>query len=230
MKMRIDDAGFEKLLTAALHRAAELDYEDAISDEELALAVQPSQRFQRKMKNLLRNPPRHIRNQRRPIYLKMLRSAAAVFVAVTVLFGAVMAASPTVRAAVVNFVRTWLEDRTIYETPDRDMYGDWTFGYIPEGFVLIEEFDTEAHFIHIYQNDDSISISITISSGKQVVDNEHSVFYETTINGNAADIYESNNPEYPNVIVMYYETTGVVITLVSEIDVSQLIRIAENIR
>jgi len=228
--MRVGDTSFDKLLTAALYRAAELDYGDAMSDEEIDLAVQPSQRFQRKMRTLLRNPIRYKRNQHRPLYMKAMRSAAAVFIAVTILFGAAMAASPTVRAAVVSFVRTWLEDRTTYQVPDRDIHGDWTVGYIPEGFLLIDEEDAETHVLLVYQNNDSVSISIIISSGKKVVDNEHSVFYETTINGNAADIYESNDPLYPNMVVIHFETFGVIISLVSDIDVSELIRIAENIR
>jgi hypothetical protein len=228
--MRINDDNFDKLLTSALYRAAELDYGDMPSDEELEMTVQPSQRFRRKMKNLLRNPRRHIRSQRRPVYLKVLRSAAAVFIALTILFGAAMAASPTVRAAVVGFFRTWLEDRTIYEIPTRDLDSEWTFGYIPEGFELVEKLLMEfQQHVYIYQNSDSARIGIVISSGKQIVDNEHSDFYQITINGNPADVYETNDPLHPSIVVMYDKANGVFITFNAEIEISEIIKIAENI-
>ena len=225
-----NDAEFDKLLTSALYRAAELDYIDSLSDEELEREVQPSPRFKRRMGALLRNPNRYARAQRRPLYLKVLRSAAAVFVAITVLFSGAMAVSPTVRAAVVNFVRTWFEDRTVYETPARDMHQDWTIGYIPQGFVLVEEEYNEFRFFNVYQDNDGNLIYITISSGKLIVDNEHSEFYEIIINGNATDVYESNDPEYPSIVIVHDETSGVFITLIAEIDAGELIRIAENIR
>lgn len=227
--MRIDDAQFDELLTAALYRADELDYYDMPSDEELEQLVQPSPRFQRKMKSLLRDPNRYIRSRRLPIYVKVMRSAAAVFIVLTLLLGSAMAVSPTVRAAVVNFVRTWFEDRTVYQTPDHVLDKEWTFGFIPEGFKLIDAIETELHLLYIYQNDHALILSITVSREKQVVDNEHSVFSQTVLSGRSADIYESIDPQYPSIIVIFDELSGVFITLVSEIDVGELIRIAENI-
>jgi hypothetical protein len=227
--MRIDDASFDKLLTVALYRAAELDYGDIPSDDELDSTIQPSLRFQRKMRNLLRNPNRHIRNQRRPIYMRVMRNAAAVFIVFTVLLGAAMAASPTVRAAVVSFVRTWFEDRTEYQSPERGLSREWTFCYIPSGFELIEEFKNELQQLYVYQNVDSTTLSITITSGKLAVDNEHSDFYHVVIDGNTVDVYESNNKEYPSIIVVYNEAYRVFITLVSEIEINELIKVTENI-
>ena len=76
------DEEFDELLTASLYRATELDYmADMPSDEELDKMIQPSLRFQRRMKALLRNPKRYIRSIRRPVYLKVLRyiSSNSVF-------------------------------------------------------------------------------------------------------------------------------------------------------
>ena len=228
--MVYNDAEFDKLLTTALFRAAELDYVDSLSDEELEQKVQPSSRFKRRMDALLRNPNRYVRNQRRPLYLKVLRSAAAVFIAITVVFSGAMAVSPTVRAAVVNFVRTWFEDRTVYEIPSHELDNGWTVGYIPDGFELIEELDLGLQLILFFEDNDSATIFIQFSTGKQIVDNEHSVFYEITVNGNPTDIYESNDVEHPSIIVMHEEKAGVFVTIISKIDVRELIRIAENIR
>jgi len=98
---------FDKLLTASLYRAVELDYADMPSAAELDKIVQPSENFERKMKAVLQNPKKSVKNRQRPIYYKILRTAAAVLITFTVLLGTAMAVSPTVRAAVIDFVRTW---------------------------------------------------------------------------------------------------------------------------
>jgi len=228
--VHVDDADFEKLLTAALYRASELDCVDMPTDEELDRIIQPSPQFTHKMNALLRNPHKYIRNQRKSKYLKALQSAAAVFIVVTVVLGVTMVFSPTVRAAVVNYVRSWFEDRTQYITPERDSDTELSFDYIPEGFeqVLLQEDGSSS--IRIYQNADLITISITVTKGKQVLDNEHHVFYETVINAREADVYESIDPQYPNMIVIFDDATGNIVTITSELDLSSLILIAKNIK
>jgi hypothetical protein len=225
----MDDLIFEKRLTAALYRAAELDCGTASpADAESS----PTLKFQREMRALLRNPRRYIQNLRRPVYVRALRSAAAVFAAVAVLFGAAMAASPTVRAAVSELVRSWLVDRTRYDLTDKGLSltpGEWTFGYIPEGFALIEDHQNEINITRIYQNSESKLIMLIVGTGSVVVDNEHSEYYQTKINGHTADVYESNTAAYPNNIVMYFESEHAIAALASEIEINELIKIGENI-
>ena len=69
----------EKLLTSALLEAAELDYcSDIPSDEELKILVTPSKKFERKMAKMLKSPDTYIRNIRRPLHARMLRTAAMI--------------------------------------------------------------------------------------------------------------------------------------------------------
>jgi len=227
--MLTDDAKFDDLLTKALYKAAELDAEDTPSDAELYELVQPSLRFQRKMRAMLRSPNAYARRKRRPMYIKMMRIAAVFIVALVVLGSTVIAISPVIRSTVVEFVRTWQEDRTEYYMPHRDLHKDWIFGYIPDGFELVEEINFGHQLSINYRNYSSTIINISISTGSQIIDNENSVFYNTIINGNIADIYVSNSVDHPNIIVVFQEHTGTLITLISEIDVSELIKIAENI-
>jgi hypothetical protein len=227
---QIDDALFDELLTAALYRASELDNTTMPSDDELNNIIEPTAKFQHKMNKLINNPYKYVRNkQRTPLY-NIMRGAAAFFIAFTLLFGTTMAVSPTVRAVVIDFVRSWLTDRTEYWVPEKDVDNEWTFGYIPDGFKLIAEQINEAVIMQIYQRDEDLMyLTITISSGRQIIDNEHSDYYQTIINGRIADIYESNNPLYPSIIVMYEIVTNKLITLTSDLNLSELIKIAENI-
>jgi hypothetical protein len=228
--MKISDAEFDILLTKAIYRAAKLDYCAAPTDDELDEIIHPSLRFRRRLKAMLSNHGRYIRSYRRPIYLRVLRTAAIFLIAFTVLLGAAMAVSPTVRAAVTDFVRSWFEDRTIYQTSGHELDREWVFEYIPEGFELSDRIINEIKQFSVYQDSNGVYIFIIISSGKQTIDNEHSDFYQTRINGKAADIYESNVRAYPNTVLVYDDRSDVFITLVSEIDIDEIIKIAEHIK
>ena len=118
--IRMTEVEFDKLLTAALYRAVKLDYADMPSGEELDKTVQPSEDFKQKMKTLLQNPKKSIQSKhrpKRPLYFKILRVAAAVLITFTLLIGSAMVVSPTVRAAVINIVRTW------FSSPNEIRYG-----------------------------------------------------------------------------------------------------------
>ena len=227
--MTINDDKFEKLLTAALYRAGELDSAEMPSDGELEHLIQPSLRFRIRMKSLLRNPNRYLRNQRRPVYMRVLRTAASAIIILAMLLGAAMAVSPTVRAMVIDFVRSWLPDRTVYEVPIQALDSQWSFGYIPEGFELLLHQDDETGSVRVYQNINAVTINIIISHGKQVIDNEHAEYYQTIINDRFTDVYESSNPDYPSAVMIHDRTSGVLISIISEISINELLKIVENI-
>ena len=227
--MSMSDAEFEKLLAAALVRANELDYEEIPSDEELHRIIKPSQRFLRRKNAFLRNPNKFIRNQRKPIYLRVLQNVAAVFIVLTILLGAAMAVSPTVRAAVIDFVRSWFEDRTEYWTPEDDAEYEFSFGYIPEGFELLSEQVVLTDSIRVFKNGHDETIKVMISQGTHIIDNEHSVYYQTSLNGRVTYVYESVDPQYSNRIMLYDNTAGVVIAITSTIGIDELIKMAESI-
>jgi hypothetical protein len=225
--MRIDDAEFDARLTAALYRAAELDYAEQCGSD-TAQETPDSPQFRRKTASFLRNPHRYVRNRRRPVRIRILRSAAAVFAIVVVLFGAAVATSPAVRATVSNLTHSWFEDRTIYIVTEPNITDGWTFGYIPDGFELVHEADSEHGIFHVYENGNAEAITVSISAGSAIVDNEHETFYQTVINGHTADIYEDSTGERQNIVVVYNETESVIAIVTSAIGVNELIKIAEG--
>jgi len=223
------DKNFEKLVTAALYRAAELDEIEAQSKNPNE-SVTPSLKLQRKMKAMLRNPSAYVRNLRRPMYKKVMRVAALFFITITITFSITMAVSPTVRATVVNFVRIWLEDRTIYQVPQQNLDRDWSFGYIPDGFELVEEVSDELQKFFIWEDENQSTIFISITTGNSTIDNENYTFYTTIINSNVTDIYESINEEYPSMIIIHDKINGVLIIIGAYLEIDEVIKIAENIK
>jgi len=225
-----NDIEFDCLLTAALYRAAELDYGDIPSDDELDEILHISPQYKSKMNLLLSKRKIASQKQKRPIYIKLMHSAAVILITFSLLLGTLMLVSPTVRAEIINFVRTWLEDRTIYSSPEIDIEKEWTIGYIPDGFKLVDSVEYDVALMYVYQDDNDTLLFIQISSGTIVIDNEHSDFSQATLsNGKPIDIYESNDPIYPSNVVFYDDATGLTIIISSELSVNELIRIMENI-
>jgi RNA polymerase sigma-70 factor (ECF subfamily) len=223
------DMEFENRLKAALLRAAERDY----SPFPNVPRIIPSAKAKHKMRAILRNPAGYFKKTRRPIYLRLLRTAAMIAIVLSIAFGAAMAV-PQVRAAVVEFVRSWFGDHTEYrisESVDSSELRDWKVGYIPEGFALIEENSDDISVSRKYADGASniFSIRIVVNSAKPHIDNEHSVFRETEINGYPADVYESNTERYPNHIVIYANSENAVFVISSEINIAELTKIAESI-
>ncbi|MDR0916098.1 MAG: DUF4367 domain-containing protein [Oscillospiraceae bacterium] len=224
----MNDVIFEERLTNALLRAAELDYFPKADEIQNAT---PSARHERQIRAMLRNPNAYAARLRRPLYKKILRTAAIIIVALSLALGAAMTV-PQVRAAVVNFVRSWFADHTEYKTgtqTESDVSG-WGFGYIPDGYELTNERVGEQTALYVYENsDDLIVITISGNTGKLLVDNEYYEYYTTQIGGAAADVYVSNEAGYTSSVVLYRERENVLIVIDAELDVSELVKIAENI-
>jgi len=223
--MAVNEMEFDEILTSALYRAAELDYDDMPASTQAI----PTARFRRKSRAMLRNPRRYLRNRRRPIYLKALRGVAAAVLVFSLLLGTAMAVSPTVRAAVTNFVRSWFVDRTVYVPIGDAFVGEWAFGYVPDGFELVHEMITEHQIFRIYEDAERL-LFVTISADAITLDNEHHYHFETVINGNFASVYQEFTGEHPNNLIIFFESQGTFILLSSELLVEELIRIAENIK
>jgi hypothetical protein len=223
------DIEFDRLLTRALWLAAEEDYDlDGLPEDVIAVPA----KSKRKIRAMLRNPIAYVRRRRRPIYIRALRTAAVILLALSVAFGAVMAV-PSARAAIIDFVRTWFGDRAEYTTlgaPDTTL-GEWKIGYIPEGFEPVAKGNDGLIAFAEYSDNNSMRLSVDIynHSGTLTLDNEHSDFRQTEINGQPADIYESNDAEYFNHIVIYAADENVIIKLSSELEISELIKIAASI-
>ena len=219
---------FDELLIAALYRSSEHDYGDMPPDDELERIVRPTANLQRKIRTLIYNPVGKLHNQRLPIHLRILRVAAIVIIAFALVLSMAMAVSPTVRAAVTNFVRSWFEDRTVYESTTNNPDGDWAFEYLPDGFCLEHEMIAEHQVSRIYKNNEK-QLFVSIANNAVTVDNEHHDFYQTVINGHLADVYEQNTGEHMNIIIAYFEEAKAIVFLSSEIAVNELIKIIENI-
>ena len=82
-----------------------------------------SKQYQRETQKMLRDPLSWAKRRSRPVWKKTMQRVAAVFLAIFIGFGGVMAISPTVRAAVINWITEWYETHIVYRYTGEDIQG-----------------------------------------------------------------------------------------------------------
>lgn len=100
-----------------------------------------SARYLRQRMRLLADPLSWARKAARPLWKKALQSAACVLLACTLTLGALMAASPTVRAAVLNWLREISGSEVTYHASSRDALEtppSWRPAWLPEGWAMAD--------------------------------------------------------------------------------------------
>ena len=224
------DAVFEDLLKKAVIRTAEIKYLSNLPPEEEL--PEPSEHFQRRMSKLIHNPEKYIKNYKRPVYLRILQRVAVIILVVSVLFSASML-HPTVRATVVNFVKTWFDDHTEYK-----VVGDSTsvipmkveFGYIPEGYTLEAENYDSLRVSIIYRADENKYLVLEIM-GSQInanLDNEHMNHFTALVKDTPVDVYESLDETYPSILLMYDEENNFYLEIMGFTSITELITVLEQ--
>lgn len=141
----MDERTFDGLLRRALMDANLERFRDVL---DRADGVEPafSNRYLRRRMGLLADPFGWARRTVRPLWKKALGSAACVLLACTVTLGALMAVSPTVRAAVLHWLREISGSEMTYSTAGRpgeeDLPSSWRVTWLPEGWRLREISDS----------------------------------------------------------------------------------------
>ena len=160
-----------------------------------------SARFEKKMQRLLRRA-------KHPVFYQVMRYAAVIVLAVTVLFGAVFAVSPTVRAAVIGWVQSVFHEFYKYsseETTPPDVEYEY---YLPESFddySLLTTLDDQNGKTYVYTNKQGQIMQFSYShasNGENLYVNaeDYEVFADL-VGNNPADIYISKTDERENVII-----------------------------
>ncbi len=107
-----DSTDFDTLLHSALMDANLRQYQTTLDTAE-NLKVTYSPNYLRQRTRLLADPKGWMRRRARPVWEKALRTAACFLLACTIAFGSLMAASPTARAAVVQWFRTVFAEHSV---------------------------------------------------------------------------------------------------------------------
>jgi hypothetical protein len=230
----MNDSAFDRLLTVALQQANLEDYQAALTEES---PVFWSLAYRRQRRRLLADPWSWYRRKIRPLYQQVLQRAAAFLLCALVSLGVLMAASPTVRAAVVRWVRTWYEDHIEYVFRDdgsKPEPSDSRPTWLPEGYR--ETSDTSSPDITriTYENDRGeklyfTRVSIVQGDGKQT-STEDMVVKTAAIHGCEAELYLSQNEEKSSKIIWMNKSDGFNYNITGYVSETVLIALAESVQ
>lgn len=198
---------------------------------------QTSPRYRRWERKLLADPAGFVRRQCRPVWQKALRMAACLILCAALALVAVMMASPTARAWVVDRVVTWMETYTQFRFYGQNAQGvtaDWRPAYIPEGFEETEaSWDEDMSTLALTFMDKSggfifLHAAPTEQGQSFIVDNEHSDLKEIEINNHPASLFISNTKDRANYLLWTSVDGNISFALMSNLSPDDLVTIAKN--
>lgn len=231
------DNEFEELVRRALKENLRAEFPDVFDPDMEFPRPDFSPRYLRRERKLLSDPVGYARRQARPVWQKALQTAACLVLCCAVLFAAMMAGSPSARAWVMERTVRWTEQFTEFTFISRNPKGvteDWRPAYIPEGFVETQaKWDGDIEHLQVtYETDDGyyfiLSSMPARQSGSFNVDNEHSDYSEVEVNGHTASLFTSNTEGAPTYLLWTSADQSTAFLMASNLDVDEILRIAED--
>ena len=222
------DREFDLLLRSALLELNRKELEEAAHLD----PIEPSPRYLRWRIKFLVDPFRYGKKHTRPLWRKVLRVALSAVLVIVLTFGAVLAVYPPARQWVARWFETYTSftfpgTSNAYRTPD-----GLCVDYLPEGFELVEEDVNELRGILTFKNSMNTSISLTYFKNNFAnlsVDNENSDYSEIILkNGSPAILFTSKTSSESNRLIWTLPSIETAFSLVSPLDIKELILIAEG--
>lgn len=221
---------WDKKLRASIMEAMEL--ENAKLEEEMR-ECEPhvfSASFESRMEEVMRVQKRRSKRS------NFIRFAAAAAMVILLVGGVVSISSEQLRASALNIdIKAWLDKFFTVEDgssgrKDKDgLFDKSQLGYIPEGFELVEEFESFTNVWYRYQNDEKKYFTVRVTRDKITlnVDNEE-VLSEVKVNAAGYEyslIYKEDSAAaimWKTQESIYYEIMGIV-------ESEELIKIMDDI-
>lgn len=230
---------FDKMLRSALMDAAQAEWEQVM--EEPQPEPEFSARYLRERKRLLKDPFGYAKRKSRPMWKKVLQTAASIVLVAGIGLGGVLAVSPEARAWVAQQMSViWGDKFAVFTVSERqEGFADvcnYRPAYIPDGFELVEEWIPNEFYVILSYKDESggfidyecVSLSSEGAFGFSV-DNEHSDSSEISVNGLPATLMISNTEGYPSYLVWMDGEAGVAYCITTSLACEEMIQIAESV-
>ena len=228
-----DENPVEKVLRQAVTEGCLAELRVLPAEAELAGRYSFSQGFLERMERLIK---RHRRSESVNKAVRAIgKTAAGLIIVTAVLFGMLVAVSPSIRAAVASFITEWYSDHlAVYfrSNPEaEDRYG-WRPQYLPEGYTE-REVKGAGYIVDVfYKNEEGNELVFTYISRTANFtigsDNEGKTQKEITINGNKAVLLETNIEGERSYILWENEEAG--FSLMGAIETEELIKMAESVK
>lgn len=186
-----------------------------------------SSAFERKMKRILRRA-------NHPMFYRIMKNVACFVLVILLGLASLVAISPTVRAAVIGWVKEQYETFTSYFFQGDDVetnVEDYELSEIPEGYSLLDRIDIPGSTTIIYVNEINQLLQINYSNDPNldsltVVHDTH-IHTSVSIKRIPADLYTSTDPTRAHVLI--WEKDNYIFSIVGFVNPDKLVSIAEDI-
>lgn len=192
-----------------LDAAAEEYADELASTDQIATSL----RFQNQIDKLLKKSRKWGERNKKTLWKRCGQSVAVFLFVCSLTLGTIMLASPTVRAAVVEWIIEWYDTHIIYrfsEKPDIETVPEYEITELPSGYVTPgEEQELVDGRAITYENDNGDTIYfeyVRVESGSALMIRTEDVeLLEVEVNGYSGHIYLSEDLSESNAIVWYDE-------------------------
>lgn len=230
----MDERAFDKLLRDALAQANLEDQAEAL-DQTGEPDFSPAY-LQDRMR-LLADPKKWYRRRKsRAGWRRPLRSAACAALVCVLGFSCLVAASPNVRADILNWVMRRYDDHTEFrfpgdgETPDK--VADYAVTALPAGFREKERYNDVFGSSVTYEDDGEAYIMLQCMSMQatttMALDSEGAEIREITVNGCSGELY-IHQPPKTNMMIWMDEEAQVSFFLMAPTDADAILEMAESV-
>ena len=218
----------------------ELLYENAPLARDAMLAALPapeecrhefSPAFQRKMRALLRR-------QAHPLRHRVLRSAAAVFLAAIVGSAAWLAVDVRARTAFFQWVEEFYETHIVYRfqgvPAEEEAAGVYRPAWVPEGYEAIDVWEQPNNVMVLYENEDGSYMNFfygPIQEGVAQVVNDSDIARKepVDIHGVPGEFYLAADPAVSNTLIWSDEDIGMSFTISGFLEKEDMLHMAESV-
>lgn len=220
----VDNAVFDAILRKAFTEAFEREVAEIEAQPSAAEALpEKYRRAERKYYNKKMK-------QSSGTYAVLRKIAACILICLSVGFAALMAI-PTVRASVwdsvVNFYEKYIKFDFNVTAGGEETIGEYTLGYVPDGFVRTDAMETPLKNVYKYENGQNV-FNIKCYSDRYAIayDDEKGVMHSIKINGIDGYLVEYSGGTY----TLVWEYNHTVFTVDGDISVNEMMKIAEKIK
>lgn len=232
MNIETKEKIFDLVLADALMNSLDMEIQKLDDNHEYDNHKFPAE-FDMKNKKIANSIGRKDRIRKKAqICVKSVVIAAAIM---GVIFGGLLT-QPPVYAAVQNVIRTIFDKFDKYDYSGEELTVDnfnnnIRLGYVPDGYYLSCGYYSHAFvsltYVNEYENE--IMLDYGIANGtSSIYDNEHNSYSNFTINGIEYHYYESNDSNFPSMIVWYDK--GYSFSISAHLSKEEFVKIAENVK
>lgn len=195
-----------------------------------------SRRQRRRMRAMLADPRGYARRASRPLRRRVLRAAACLVLVCAVALGGVLTLSPTVRAEVAQWVRTWTGRMVSYHfggTPAQEELPWYEIGDPLEGYVETERSKERGHARISYEDSEGQRLSFRyywMSQGTAIgIMTDHMEKEAVVVNEADGEFYRSIDGNESNALLWMDQDTGIVFLIDAWASKEELLHMAESV-